>query len=213
MTKGPILLTGFEPFGACRSNPSELIATALDQTFTSAGTPIRGRVLPVDKERAAAALAKAIAEVQPTAVVALGVAASRKAVTPEKIAVNLCSFPIPDNAGNQPVSEPVIDSGPAAYFTTLPVERMVEELHAGDFPAALSLSAGSYVCNHVFYSLMHMLDQSGPGMPAGFIHCPPESSNNNNGLPLEQMIRAIRICCDVIDVPQTEASTAFGSTD
>ena len=213
MTKGPILLTGFEPFGECRSNPSALIATALDRTRSSAGTRIRGRVLPVDKNAAADVLEKAMADIQPSAVIALGVAMNRAVITPEKVAVNLCSFPIPDNAGNQPLSEPVADDGPAAYFSTLPVERMVEELRTKGIPAELSLSAGSYVCNYVFYSLLHLLANSESRIRAGFIHCPSKSSGGNDGLSLEQMVGAVRVCCDVLDAPQTEASTAFGSTD
>ncbi len=213
MTKGPILVTGFEPFGEHRSNPSELIALALDQQETSAGTPLCGRVLPVDRDRAAAVLAETIAELQPSAVMALGVAANRAAMTPEKVAVNFCSFSIPDNAGNQPVSEPVTGDGPAAYFATLPVEQMVERLRAHSIPSALSLSAGSYVCNYLFYSLMHMLDRSESGIPAGFIHCPPESPDDKEGLSLEQMVRAIRLCCDLLEESQTGASSALGSVD
>ncbi len=213
MTAGPILLTGFEPFGEHRSNPSERIATALDRKLTSAGTRIQGCVLPVDKNRAAAILAKTIEKVQPSAVIALGVSASRPLIAPEKVALNFSSFAIPDNADNQPASEPVIDDGPAAYFTTLPAERMVEELRKERVPAALSLSAGSYVCNHVFYSLMHLLDQSESRIPAGFIHCPVESTDGDRGLPLEQMICAIRLCCDLLAKPQTEACKPLGGVD
>ncbi len=213
MTKGPILLTGFEPFGECRINPSGLIVTALDRKLTSAGTQIRGRVLPVDKDNAAAILVDVIAEIQPSAVVALGIGATRAGITPEKVALNLCSFSIPDNAGNQPVSEAVIDGGPAAYFSTLPVEQMVEELRADRIPAALSLSAGSYVCNYVFYSLMHFLAQSESRIPAGFIHCPPDSPDGNDGLSLEQMIRAVRLCCDAIEAPRSDVRETLGRLD
>ena len=213
MTKGPLLVTGFEPFGEHRSNPSELIAKELDQQLTRAGTPICGRVLPVDTNRAVAVLAETIAEVQPSAVIALGVAASRAAIAPEKVALNFCSFSIPDNAGNQPVSEPVIGDGPAAYFATLPVERMVEVLRADRIPAALSSSAGSYVCNYVFYSLMHFLAQSESRIPGGFIHCPPESPDGNDGLSLEQMIRAVRLCCDAIEAPRSDVREALGRVD
>ncbi len=166
-----LLLTGFEPFGGQTINSSEQAARALGDAHLP-GITVRVAILPVDRERGPAALLCALDEALPDAVVCLGEAARRAAISIERIAINLLDFRIPDNAGRQCVDEPIVTDGPAAYFTTLPVRAMLGAARAAGVPAELSLSAGAFLCNQVFYTLMHELSRRGAHIPAGFIHLP-----------------------------------------
>jgi pyroglutamyl-peptidase len=171
-----LLVTGFEPFGGDRVNPSELVAAALHGSVVEAGGH-RARVvsqrLPCAFADARQRLAASVDEWQPLAVLALGLAAGRAGLTPERVAINLVDARIADNAGAQPSDVPVVPGGPAAYFGTLPVKAMVAAMRAAGAPAELSLSAGSFVCNELFYGLLHHLATAGPaGCRGGFMHLP-----------------------------------------
>jgi len=171
-----LLVTGFEPFSGDAVNPSELVAAALHGSVVEA----RGRRARIVAQRLPCAfgdarrrLAAAVDEWRPVAVLALGLAAGRAGLTPERVAVNLVDARIADNAGGQPADQPVVPQGPAAYFTTLPVKAMVAAMRAVGAPAELSLSAGSFVCNELFYGLMHHLATAGPApCRGGFMHLP-----------------------------------------
>lgn len=167
----PCLVTGFEPFGGEAINPSWEIARAL-QGRVIGGWPVVAVQLPCVFDTALPALRAALHRHRPRAVLALGLAGSRSAISLERVAVNLCDARIPDNAGAQPVDRPVIAGAPAAYFTRLPVKALARRLQAAGWPAELSFSAGSFVCNQVFFGLMHALRRR-PGVPAGFVHVPP----------------------------------------
>lgn len=169
MNAAPVLLSGFEPFGGAASNPSMDLALALDGARLADGTALRGIVLPVTFGSAAARLADAIAALRPRLVLALGFAPRRRLISVERVALNLCDAPIPDNAGIQPPEGPVLAGAPPALFATLPVRRMAQALLAAGLPAELSLSAGSYVCNELMFRLLHGLDGA---LPAGFMHVP-----------------------------------------
>ena len=166
-----ILLTGFEPFGGDVVNPSWEIARALDGT-TVGGAQVVACQLPCVFGRAPQVLQQALAQGPFVLVVALGMAGSRTGLSFERVAINLDDAPIPDNAGQQPVDVAVLPLGPAAYFSSLPVKRMLDAVRAAGIAAETSQTAGTFVCNHVFYQLMHTL----AGMPnaprAGFIHVP-----------------------------------------
>lgn len=166
-----LLLTGFEPFGGQTINPSELAARALSVAGLP-GIDARVAILPVDRERGPAALLRALDDALPDAVVCLGEAARRAAISIERVAINLLDFRIPDNAGRQCVDEPIAIDGPAAYFTTLPARAMLAAARASGVPAELSLSAGAFLCNQIFYTLMHELARRSANIPAGFIHIP-----------------------------------------
>jgi len=191
-----VLLTGFEPFGGEALNPSmELLALFADSTID--GHRIATAVLPCCFASAAAALHDAIATNAPTLVLAVGQAGGRAKLSFERVAINLVDARIADNAGAQPIDEPVLAGAPPAYFSTLPVKAMAAAARAAGVPAELSLSAGSYVCNALFFQLMHAL----AGMPApaprgGFVHIPwlPEQARERGAsfLPLETMARGIR---------------------
>ena len=188
-----LLLTGFEPFGGDTVNPSALVAQALQGRVIETRAPgapwprarVCSLVLPCCFAEAPQALAQALRQGQPKAVLALGLAAGRTALTPERVAVNLVDARIADNAGAMPRDEAVVPGGPAAYFSTLPLKAMVAAMQAAGAPAALSLTAGSFVCNQVFYSLMHELSQPGhaAGVRGGFLHVPllPEQAAGPGG--------------------------------
>ncbi|MEQ0565730.1 pyroglutamyl-peptidase I [Amycolatopsis sp. NEAU-NG30] len=163
-----VLMTGFAPFGGERVNPSwqavSLVSARRDD--------VTAVELPCEFETSLPALRRAIEEHRPDLVVCTGQAGGRAEVTPERVAINLVDARIPDNAGAQPVDIPVVPDGPAAYFTTLPVKACVAAIRAAGVPAAVSHTAGTYVCNQVFYGLMHLLATEFPGVRGGFVHVP-----------------------------------------
>ena len=166
-----LLVTGFEPFGGDDINPSGELARGLHGRRIGAAQVV-GVVLPCVFNTALPALMAALQQYQPRWVLALGLAGSRSAVSVERVAINLVDARIPDNAGAQPVDQPVLASAPAAYFTGLPAKAIVADLVSAGHRAELSYSAGSFVCNQVFYALMRALAQR-PGVVGGFIHLPP----------------------------------------
>lgn len=194
-TPPSILLTGFEPFGGEGLNPSALVAQSLHNQRVG-GWPVNGLVLPCVFDDAIAALEQALAAQRPALVLCLGQAGGRQGVTVERVAVNRDDARIPDNVGAQPLDNAVVPGAPAAYFSRLPVKALVAELQAEGVPAAESLSAGSFVCNHVFYGLMHALRRR-RSVQAGFVHLPwlPEQVAERPGafaLPLDTQVHAVR---------------------
>ncbi|GHD07187.1 pyroglutamyl-peptidase I [Zhihengliuella salsuginis] len=171
-----ILLTGFEPFGGADANPSIDAARLAAADLVRAGVDAAAVELPCVFGRragsAGAVLEDALAAHRPDVVIATGLAGNRNRLSLERVAINVMDARIADNAGEQPVDVPVRADGPAAYFTTLPVKRARARLEASGFPAEVSQTAGTYVCNSVFYELMHQL-AGVPGARAGFVHVPP----------------------------------------
>ena len=191
-----VLLTGFEPFGGETVNPSWEAVRVL-QNARIAGHRVETRCLPVVFGAAAKQLREAIAQTQPALVICVGQAGGRAQISLERIAINIDDARSPDNAGNSPVDAAIIAGGPAGYFSTLPIKRLLVELHRAQIPAEISQSAGTYVCNHVFYSLMHNLKKH-PGVRGGFVHIPysPEQALQHRGsasLPIEAVTAALRI--------------------
>ena len=192
-----VLLTGFEPFGGEATNPSAYAVRALHGR-TLGGCRVEARVLPVVFGVALKELRAHLRELNPCLVIATGLAGGRKEVSLERIAINVDDARIPDNRGAQPVDLPVEENGPAAYWSTLPIKAIVAELRARDIPAGVSQTAGTFVCNHVFYGLMHALTLAGGAARGGFIHLPYSSDQAARhpgaaGLPLETMIDALGI--------------------
>jgi pyroglutamyl-peptidase len=216
-----LLVTGFEPFGGDAVNPSELVAAALHgQTLHGGGQRaiVVAQRLPCAFGVAQRVLAGAIEEFQPAVVLSLGLAAGRAGLTPERVAVNLADARIADNAGAQPCDQPVAPEGPAAYFTTLPVKAMVAAMRAAGAPAELSLSAGSFVCNEIFYALMHSLAQRGPaGCRAGFMHLPllPAQAQGPAGLrpsvALDLQVAAVSAALAAVLAHEADITAAGGS--
>jgi pyroglutamyl-peptidase len=193
MTK--ILLTGFEPFGTATSNPSGEI---VKQIF---GDNIITAILPVAYMQSAQRLLALIAEHNPDVVVCLGQAEGRTAITPEKVAINLDDATLADNEGVLRNDVKILSDGPAAYFSTLPVKEIVEAIKAIGVPASVSLSAGAFLCNHVFYVAQHKF--IGTHVRSGFVHVPLMDSQAAEfpgmpTMPLDQMVTAVRAMLAVL---------------
>ncbi len=190
------MLTGFAPFGGETINPSWQAASALDRAQI-AGHHVAARLLPVEFGASLAALREAIVEVSPTLVLCIGQAGGRPQLSIERVAINVDDARIPDNANGQPIDTPIVDGGPAAYFATVPIKAILADLHAAGIPAEISQTAGTYVCNHVFYGLMHAL-RDAPHIRGGFIHIPyaPNQAARHPGapsVPVDTVIAALRI--------------------
>ncbi|NMX67208.1 pyroglutamyl-peptidase I [Pseudomonas sp. WS 5111] len=167
---GTVLLTGFEPFDQDLINPSWEAVRLLDGVQLQDGVTIVARQLPCAFATVGACLEQLLAEHRPQLVIATGLGPGRSDISIERVAINLNDARIPDNLGAQPVDTAVIPGGPAAYFSTLPVKAMVKALRTAGIAASVSHTAGTFVCNQVFYSLQHAL--AGSGVRSGFIHVP-----------------------------------------
>lgn len=195
-----VLLTGFAPFGGETTNPSWEAVRALHGKRI-AGHLIVARELPVTFGGSLDVLRAAIDELQPALVVCVGQAGGRERLSLERVAINVDDARIPDNAGAQPIDAPIADDGPAAYFGTLPIKAMLAALRDAGIPAEVSQTAGTYVCNHVFYGLMHAL-RDHAGVRGGFVHIPyaPAQVADRPGvpsLPVERVVDALRIALRV----------------
>jgi pyroglutamyl-peptidase len=169
--KKQILLTAFEPFGGEAANPS--IEAARQMTGVDfPGTSLTVLELPVDRHRAIEAASERLRALRPDAVIMLGLAMARYRITPERVAINVDDFRIPDNVGNQPAGEPIIEGGPVGYLSTLPIRAITDRLLRARIPAAISNSAGTYLCNRLFYCMMHLIAIEQMPTVAGFIHLP-----------------------------------------
>lgn len=167
---GGVLVTGFEPFGGEDVNPSWEICRGLPAAIGRAR--IHTRLVPTEFRRAIAEVAAAIEEVEPSLVILLGQAGGRACLSVERVAINVDDARVADNAGWRPVDEPVAPAGPAAYFATVPIKAMAAAIREAGVPAEVSNSAGTFVCNHLLYGVLHFLAASGRPARAGFIHVP-----------------------------------------
>ena len=193
-----ILVTGFEPFGGYKDNPSAEVATALDGRILGAEL-VRGAILPVHHGSVAGAVARLLDGSAPRAIVHLGLAGGRARIALERVALNVMESEIADNAGYRATGEPCVPGGPAAYFSTLPLRAMLEALTAEGVPAYLSSTAGTYLCNHTFYTTRHLLESRGEATPVGFIHLPlspaqvAASGLDQPSMDVPLMVRALEI--------------------
>lgn len=211
------LLTGFAPFAGERINPSQQIAQALDGE-TIAGHRIVGATLPTEFARSLPALEALIEKYRPALVLALGQAGGRAGISLERIAINLIDARIADNANAQPVDVPVVENAPNAYFSTLPIKAMLARLGRADIPAAISHSAGTFVCNQVFFGLAHLLATAHPQVRGGFVHVPylPEQAARHAGaahMELETMVAAVHLSLEVALTTQRDLHYAAGTMD
>ena len=184
------LITGFEPFGGQTVNPSWEAVKLLPDSIGP--HRICRLQVPVVFGLAADRVIAAAEELRPDRILCVGQAGSRPAMTPERAALNLRDASLPDNSGTQPCDEPVVPGGPAAYFSTLPAKIMAQAIRAAGVPAAVSLSAGSFVCNELFYRLLD--HYSGSSTQVGFLHVPflPEQAMNGEpSLTLEEIARGL----------------------
>lgn len=213
---GPVLVTGFEPFGGEPVNPSQQIAAALHGRVIE-GRTVVGLTLPCVFGVALDALDVALRTHRPALVVCVGQSGGRADLTPERVAINVDDARIPDNAGRQPVDTPVVAGGPAAYWSGLPIKAIVAALRARGLPASVSQTAGTFVCNHVFYGLMHRLARL-PEVRGGFVHVPfseEQKARNKSApaLPLATLIEGIAVAVATSLTTVAELRIEGGRTD
>lgn len=192
-----VLITGIEPFDGETLNPSWEAVRRLDGTQV-AGAMLVARQLPCVIGKVVGVLRQAIAETRPDVVICLGQAGGRSDVSVERVAINVVDARIPDNEGRQPIDELVVEGGPAAYFSTLPIKAIVRDLRAAGVPASVSSTAGTYNCNTIFYGLAHYIATEQPALRGGFVHVPylPEMAARHPGQPslaLDTLIEAVKI--------------------
>jgi pyroglutamyl-peptidase len=207
------LVTGFDAFGGDEINPSSLAVRRLERKLGRLS--IHTVKLPTSYARSAIVLRRAIEKVKPDIVLGVGQAGGRTELCLERVAINVQDARIKDNDGKQPIDRPVVRQGPAAYFSTLPIKACVAEMRKAGLPAAVSNSAGTFVCNHIFYATMDMAEQPAMGFRAGFLHIPylPEQAARVGGAPsmaLDDIVRGIEIVLAVSAARQTDLRTAEG---
>ena len=194
-----ILLCAFDPFGGEKINPA-LEAVRL---VRFEGAEIEKCEVPTVFYKSLGVVTDRIEKFKPDAVLMIGQAGGRDKITPERVAINISDARIEDNEGNRPCDEPIIKGAPAAYFSTLPIKKIVESLSRAEIPAAVSNSAGTFVCNHLMYGVLNFVAERGYDCIAGFMHIPflPEQVEGKTGvpsLPLESDVRAIEISLGTI---------------
>lgn len=197
-----ILITGFDPFGGETVNPAYEAVKLLPDTI--AGAEIIKLEVPTRFHRAGAVLEDAMQRHKPDAVICVGQAGGRAAITPEKVAINLMDGCIPDNAGYQPEDAPIREDGETAYFASLPVKAMMQRMRDAGIPAAVSYTAGTYVCNYLLYTLLYLIDKKYPNVRGGFIHVPyamEQVINKPLGTPsmdLRQIARGLETAVEAV---------------
>ena len=194
MTK--VLVTGSDPFGGDAMNPA-FEAVKLMPDMINDATIIKLEVPTVFK-KSIDVLKEAIAKEKPEVVVCVGQAGGRFDVTPERVAINQDDARIPDNEKNQPIDVPIFEDGDTAYFSKLPIKAMVATMREGGVPASVSNSAGTFVCNHIMYGLLYLIDKEFPDIRGGFIHVPFATEQvidrpNAPSLTLEQIAEGLRL--------------------
>lgn len=165
-----LLLTAFDPFGGSAINPAqEAVKLVADRI---GDVEVIKLEVPTIFRKSIAAVTAAIDTVRPDAVLCIGQAGGRYGLTPERVAINMDDASIPDNEGNQPMDAPIAEDGAPAYFSTLPIKAMVAAIREAGLPASVSNTAGTFVCNHLMYGVLHTLATQYPGIRGGFMHVP-----------------------------------------
>lgn len=210
-----VLLTGFDPFGGEPVNPAWEAVKRLDG-LTLAGATVHAVEIPTVRFKAIAKVQEAIRTYDPDVVICIGQAGGRLAITVERVGINCDDFRIVDNEGNQPVDEPIVPGGPAAYFATLPIKKMVTALVERGIPAKVSNTAGTFVCNHVLYGLLDTLAHDPQKRRGGFIHVPylPQQAarlKDQPSMTLTTIVEALKVAVEVV-VQNEEDSKVTGGT-
>ena len=210
-----VLITGFEPFGGESVNPSWEVVSGLDNAII-AGCRVVARQLPCVFGESLAVLNGAIDALSPSLVLAVGQAGGRTDITVERVAINVDDARIADNQGQQPVDVPVVADGPAAWFSTLPIKAMVMAMRNAGIPASVSQTAGTFVCNHVMYGLLHKL-RDASAVKGGFIHIPylPQQAAQHPGAPsmaAETVRRALEVAIATALQVESDIAVTGGAT-
>lgn len=209
-----ILITGFEPFGGETVNPA-LEAVRQLSRLSIQGLRIVTCEVPVVRYESIETVIRAIESQPVDAVMTVGQAAGRMAITPERVAINVDDYRIRDNAGNQVIDDPVIKGGPAAYLSTLPVKAMVRAMREGGIPADVSNTAGTFICNHLFYGVSHYLAGNKSPVKHGFIHIPllPEQATDGAqpSMGLDLIVKGLSLAAMAIADHDTDIVESAGA--
>lgn len=208
-----ILVTGFDPFGGEPINPAQEAVKRIKDEIN--GAQIIKIIIPTVREKSLQAIEEAIKLHNPDIVISIGQAGGRFAITPERIAVNIDDFSITDNEGNQPTDRWIREDGEIAYITSLPVKAMVKHMKDNGIPATLSYTAGTFVCNHVMYGVLHMVNKKYPNIKAGFIHIPFTTSQvmdkrNMPYMSLDEIIKGLELSIEACTMHDKDISVVGG---
>ena len=211
-----ILVTGFDPFGGEKVNPALEAVKLLPKEIH--GAEVHWVAIPTVFYQSAEVLEAEIVRYQPDVVLCIGQAGGRASLTPERVAINQDDARIPDNQGNQPIDEPIRMDGEAAYFSTLPIKAMVKSIKSEGLPAAVSNTAGTFVCNHLMYQALYLVDKKFPQMRAGFMHIPYMTEQvlnkpNTASMCLTDIVRGIEAAIGaIIDYKDKDLKLVGGAT-
>ncbi|WP_315906026.1 pyroglutamyl-peptidase I [Priestia koreensis] len=209
-----ILLTGFEPFDGEEINPSLEAVKQLHQTQV-AGHTVISKSLPTVFHQSISLLQTYIDELEPSVVICVGQAGGRDRISIERVAINIDDARIPDNEGQQPIDQPIVDGGPVGYWSSLPIKAIVRDLTTKGIPGHISHTAGTYVCNHLFYGLMHYITDK--DVKGGFIHIPfiPEQAVRYPGKPsmsLEMIVAGLQSAVETALTVEEDIQVVGGET-
>ena len=211
-----ILLTGFDPFGGETTNPALESVKKLDGVKIG-NYLIAAREVPTVFNESIAKLEDYIKEIEPSMIICVGQAGGRPDVTIERIAINVNDARIPDNKGQKPIDTAVVEGGPAAYWSTLPIKAIVKAMREKGVPASVSQTAGTFVCNHIFYGLMNLLEQRGNRIRGGFIHIPflPEQAAaypGQSSMALDTIVKGLKTAVEAAIVNDEDIQETGGQT-
>ena len=194
-----VLITGFDAFGGEPVNPAEEAVKMVSDKI--AGAEVVKVIIPTVQNKSVQAIEKAIEEHKPDIVISVGQAGGRYDITPERVAINIDDYRIKDNEGNQPIDAVIQPDGQPAYFSNLPVKAMVKHMNEHNIPATLSNTAGTFVCNHVMYGILFMIDKKYPSIKGGFIHIPYMTSQvmdkkNTPFMSLHDIVKGLELAIE-----------------
>ncbi|WP_024620770.1 pyroglutamyl-peptidase I [Metaclostridioides mangenotii] len=194
-----ILVTGFDPFGGEKTNPAEEAVKRISNNIN--GAEIVKVIIPTVREKSLQVIENAIEANKPDIVISIGQAGGRFEITPEKVAINIDDFRIEDNEGNQPIDATIREDGNIAYMTSLPVKAIVEHMKQNGIPSSLSYTAGTFVCNHVMYGVLYLIDKKYPNIKGGFIHIPFSTSQvidkkNTPYMSLDEIVKGLELAIE-----------------
>ena len=200
-----ILLTGFDPFGGEKINPAQEAVNMVSDNIN--GAEVIKLIIPTVYEKSLKVIEEAIIKHKPDVVISIGQAGGRYDITPERVAININDFRIKDNEGNQPIDEVIRADGDAAYFSNLPLKAIVKHLNENGIPSTLSNTAGTFVCNHVMYGVLYMINKKYPNIKGGFVHIPYITSQildkkNVPFMSLNEIVKGIELileACTIYD--------------
>lgn len=210
-----VLITGFDPFGGEKVNPAFESVKLLPDTI--AGADIVKLEVPTVYTRSATVLEEAMDRVKPDIVICVGQAGGRSTLTVERVAINLAEARIPDNDGEQPLDQPLREDGDTAYFASVPVKAMVQNIRDHGLPAFVSYTAGTFVCNSIMYNLLYLIDRKFPGIKGGFIHVPYEPGqlidkpNGTPSLPLETIAKGLEAAVEAAVLGSAQSGDPTGA--